>query len=71
MDLGVGPGPVIVDAQPEYKVDCILCEQGNGSYKYFFVGFRGWDDSEAQGMSKDELKNALALFVEWEQRQKP
>ena len=24
MDLGAGPGPVMVDAQPEYKVDHIL-----------------------------------------------
>ena len=26
MHLGAGPGPVMVDVQPEYKVDCILCE---------------------------------------------
>ena len=30
MDLGAGPGPIMVDAQPEYKVDNILYEHGTG-----------------------------------------
>ena len=46
MELSAGPGPVMVDAQPEYKVDCILCERGTGSQRSFLVGFRGLDDSE-------------------------
>ena len=71
MDLDTGPGLVMVDAQPEYEVYCILHEYGTGSRRCFLVENRGWDDSEAQWMSKAELKNAPALFVEWEQCQKP
>ena len=63
MDLGAGPGPVMVDGQPEYKVDYILCEHRTGNGRCFLVGFRGWDDSEEQWMSKAELKNAPALLV--------
>ena len=66
MDLGVGPGSVIVDAQHEYEVDCILSKRGTGSQRCFFVGLRGWDDSKVQWMSKAELKNAPVLLVEWE-----
>ena len=71
MGLGAGLGPVMVDTQPEYEVDFILHERRTGSRGCFLVGFGGWDDSEAQWMSKAELKNAQALFAEWEQRSKP
>ena len=54
----------MVDAQPEYEADHILRKHGTGNQRSFFVGFRGWDDSEAQWMSKDELKNTPALFAE-------
>ena len=56
----------MVDAQPEYKMDHILHKHGVGSQRYFFVGLRGWDDSEAQWISKVEVKNASILLVEWE-----
>ena len=47
LDLGAGPGPVMIDAHKEYEVDCILRERGSGTRRRFLVGFRGWDDSEA------------------------
>ena len=56
----------MVDAEPECEVDCILCECETGSLRRFFVGFRRWDNSEAQWMSKAEWKNAPNLFAEWE-----
>ena len=31
MDLGAGPGLVIVDTQPEYEVDHILHKRGTGN----------------------------------------
>ena len=31
MDLGTGPGPVMIDAQPEYEVDYILYKHGTSS----------------------------------------
>ena len=57
---------MIVDAQSEYEVDCIVFECGTGSQRCFLIGFRGWDDSEAQWMSTAEMKNAPALLAEWE-----
>ena len=66
MDLGARPSPVMVDAQPEYEIDCTLCEHITGNKRCFLIRFRGWDDSEAQWMSKAELKNAPALLAEWE-----
>ena len=48
MDLGVRPGLVMVDAQPKYEVDCILHEYVTSSRRCLLVGFKKWDDSEAQ-----------------------
>ena len=62
MGFGTKPGPVMIDAHPKYKVDCILYKCGTGSQRCFLVGFRGWDDSKAQWMSKVELKNTPDLL---------
>ena len=37
-------------------MDHILHKHGVSSQRYFFVGLRGWDDSEAQWISKVEVK---------------
>ena len=63
MDLGARSGPVMVDAQPEYEVDCIFCEHGTCSQRCLFVEFKGWDNSAAQWMSKAEVENAPALLA--------
>ena len=31
MDLGTRPGPIMLDAQPKYEVDCILYKRGTGT----------------------------------------
>ena len=64
MDLGAGPAPVMVDAQPEYEVDFILHELRTITQRCVLIGSKGYNNSETQWMSKAELKSAPAVLME-------
>ena len=52
------PGPIIVDGEQEYEVDCILRHRGNGKRRQYLVRWKGYDASEDCWLKTDKLLNA-------------
>ena len=56
------PGPILVEGEAEYEVDCIIRHRGKGKRHQYLVWWKGYDASKDCWLCTDEFTNALDVL---------